>query len=261
MNIDYLGYGLDDQIIDEISYLVDPVNIQRRDNLFTAGETCSNIYIISSGEINVYLNNNGQETYIDTLYTGWTLGSYSALKCEDYTITARAKGDWSLLKLQFSKLNKLREKYNDLDEVMYEYEQYCDNNGLPYLDYKLHRTKHFSMKPLDKFKYGIKRIIRIIKSYKEYKFTELMEEVRNRIINEKDMRESILKKRRKSQKNSQLSPEERNEKFMILIFDKLEDFSFKINSQQEIIRRLSNDLSNKIHKINSIQESEADSKK
>ena len=65
MNIDYLGYDSDDQILDEISYLVDPVNIKKHDNLFTAGETCSNIYIISSGEINIYLNN-GQETL-------WTL--------------------------------------------------------------------------------------------------------------------------------------------------------------------------------------------
>ena len=200
MNIDYLGYDLNDQILDEISYLVDPVNIKRHDNLFAASETCSNIYIISSGEINIYLNNNGQETYVDTLYTGWTLGSYSALKGEDYTITARAKSDCSLLKIQFSKINQLRKSYDDLDEVMYEYEKYCDDNGLPYLDYKLHRTKHFSMKPTDKFKYGIKRIMRIIKSYKEVKFTDLMEEVRTRIHNQKDVRENLIKIRRRSQK-------------------------------------------------------------
>ena len=94
----------------------------------------------------------------------------------------------------------MRQLYDDLDEILYEYKQYCDDNGLPYFDYKLHRTKHFSLKPIDKFKYGIKRIMRIIKSYKEVKFTDLMEEVRTRIYNKKNVRENLIKERRKSQK-------------------------------------------------------------
>lgn len=76
VNIDYFGYGLNDEIVDEISYMLEPINITQSTNLFAAGEICNNIYVISSGEINIYVNNNGQETYVDTLYTGCTVGSY-----------------------------------------------------------------------------------------------------------------------------------------------------------------------------------------
>ena len=48
---------------------------------------------------------------------------------------------------------------------------------------------------------------------------------------------------------------------MILIFDKLEDFSYKINSQQEIIRGLRDDLSKKMPMIDNIENSDTNSKK
>ena len=82
-------------------------------------------------------------------------------------------------------MQTLREKHEDLDKIMNEYETYLDQNGLPYLDYELYRTKHLNMMPKEKFQYGVKRIIRILKSYKSTAFADLMERIRLKIQNEK----------------------------------------------------------------------------
>jgi len=38
--------------------------------VFKAGYPCKEIHIISNGELDVYVNNNNKDTYLDTLYTG-----------------------------------------------------------------------------------------------------------------------------------------------------------------------------------------------
>ena len=75
-NIDYFSLGINDNIIDELSYLLEPISLKEESELFVAGEFCKNIHIVSEGEINIYVNNNGKETYLETLYTGCTIGAY-----------------------------------------------------------------------------------------------------------------------------------------------------------------------------------------
>lgn len=71
--------------------------------------------------------------------------------------------------------------YDELDEKLDEYEQYIEDNGLPYCDYKLHRGSNVEEKPIEKFQNGIHRIIRIVKSYKANKFTDLLKKVQERV--------------------------------------------------------------------------------
>lgn len=75
--IDYLSEGVSDQIIDEISYLLDIVTIDKGDYLFKKDSPWKEIFIVSNGELDVYLGNNTkQPTYLETLYTGCIVGSY-----------------------------------------------------------------------------------------------------------------------------------------------------------------------------------------
>jgi hypothetical protein len=67
----------------------------------------------------------------------------------------------------------LRDKYEKLDLAISRYEDYCDENGIPYCDYKLHRNKNLVWSPLEKFQHGIMRISRIVKSYKSSALTDL----------------------------------------------------------------------------------------
>ena len=131
-NVDYLSCGVPDKILEEITYVLDLIDIKEGDYLFKAGHSCRNIYIISKGEIDVFVKNNEKEFYIDTLYTGCSIGSYSMLKREDYTIYGRAKTDCTILKLSYEQLLNFRDKFPELEEILAEYEQYLHENGLPY---------------------------------------------------------------------------------------------------------------------------------
>ena len=136
-NIDYMSYGISDRIIEEITYMFDLVSIKQGDFLFKAGQPCRDIHIISRGEINIYVHNNTKETFIDTLYTGCTIGAYWSLLSDEYSMSGRAKTDLTLLRLPFTRMQEIRESNEDLDRVMCEYEHYVEENGLPYCDYKV----------------------------------------------------------------------------------------------------------------------------
>lgn len=131
-NIDYLSYKISDKIIEEITYMFELISLEEGNYLFRAGTPCRDIYIISHGEIDIFVHNNAKETFLDTLYTGCSIGAYCSLTSDDYTISGKAKTDLTLLKLPFVKMQQLREKYEDLDKIMSEYETYLDENGLPY---------------------------------------------------------------------------------------------------------------------------------
>ena len=180
-NIDYLSYNISENVIDELIYMWELIIIKEETYLFKSGKPWESIYLIASGDLSVYMNNNGKDTYLETLYTGCTIGAYGALHSEEYTMSGKAKTDMAVIVLPFSKLQKLRANYEELDKILTEYETYCDENGLPYWDYKLYRKSHLSMTPIEKFRHGINRISRILRSYKSTAFSDLMKIIKERI--------------------------------------------------------------------------------
>lgn len=232
-NIDYLSYGIPDRLIEEMSYMFELRSYKKDDYVFRAGTPCREIHIISQGEMNIYVHNNTKESFVDTLYTGCTIGGYSSLISEEYTISGKAKTDLTLLAMPFQKIRDLRETNSDLDKILAEYETYLDSNGLPYCDYKLYRNKHLNMTPIEKLRYGIKRIIRIVKSYRSSAFSDLMEKVREKIRKEKDTKES----RRRSYilRSVPLTPEERTQQILIDLVSKVEFLKDKVVKQEELM--------------------------
>ena len=89
---------------------------------------------MSKGRIEILITNNrnSNETYLDTIYAGCSVGSYSALNVEDYTILGRALTDCTILKLEFLFLEQMRFESDELDDNITEYEKYVEENGLPY---------------------------------------------------------------------------------------------------------------------------------
>lgn len=244
-NIDYLSFGISDNVVEQISYILEPITIKENTDLFTTGEFWKTIHIVSEGELNIYVNNNGNETHLETLYTGCTVGSYCALKGEPYTIIARAKTDCNLLKLPIEKLDEFRHKYDELDIIMTEYEKYWEQNGLPYWDYKLSRFRNHSLQPIKKFQSAVKRIIQIVKSYQSTAFADLMDELRAKITNDK----MIQKIRRESRGMKNLTPAERNEKLLFHVISKLDNLEEKLSTQETMIKELRSELSIKVEKL------------
>lgn len=212
-NIDYLSFGISDKIVEELTYLFELTSLKEENYLFQAGQPCKDIYIINNGELNIYVHNNTKETYLESLYTGWSIGAYSSLTQEPFTLSGKAKTDLTLLKLPFNKMLELREKFEDLDKVMTEYENYIEEYGLPYCDYKIFRNKETNITPIEKLRSGVKRVLRIIRSYKSSAFADLMEKIRSKIKEKKNNRES--RRRSAIMRNVPLTPEERTQQILI----------------------------------------------
>lgn len=148
-SIDFLNQKVPDEVIEELCYKLEIVSLNQNAYLFESGKPWKELYIICNGELDVFLKNkNGMEMYLDTLYTGWSTGSYSVLTGDDYSISSKAKSDCLLIKLLYSNLDQLREQFIELDIAMAEYEDYIATEGLPYWDYKMYRSGHLHMKPI-----------------------------------------------------------------------------------------------------------------
>lgn len=84
---------------------------------------------------------------------------------DDYTITGIARTDTTVLALTFGVLEKYIQNHDVLMSIIKDYETYIDENGLPYLDYKLYRSQLHNITPLRKLQQGVRRIMRIMLSY------------------------------------------------------------------------------------------------
>ena len=174
-------------------------------------------------------------------------------------MSAKARSDLTVLKLPFVKMQALRDKYDDLDKILGEYEAYLDENGLPYCDYKLYRNKHLNMGPKEKFQYGVKRIMRIVKSYRSTAFADLMEKVREKIRNEKKNRES--RRRSTILRSVPLTAEERTQQILIDLVGKVENLKEFVQQQDIVIRDLRDELCDKIEQLRCYQHNISNSSK
>lgn len=135
--------------------------------MFKQGKLCEEIFIIVNGEVEIYINNNKvYDILVDTLFSGCSIGSYSCLKNEQYTISGMVKTDCTAIIIPKILIDNFRILYDEVNTTVGEYERYISDNGLPYLDYKIHRSKNYKIPPIQKFQNGIRRISRIAQSYK-----------------------------------------------------------------------------------------------
>lgn len=189
-NVEFLDKSVSEEIIEEISYKLKLKNASKGDYIFKSGAAWRKIIIIASGRVEILIssNQNISETYLDTLYSGWSMGSYNILNNDDYCTSCKTLTDVTYLTLDTNVLENMRLDYDELDDNMNEYEDYIQQNGLPYWDYKFHRGKDWDISPIEKFQNGINRIIRIVKSYKASTFTNLLKKVQDRIKKERNMK-------------------------------------------------------------------------
>ena len=88
----------------------------------------------------MYITVNGQEVLLDTLYTGCTVGSYSAYSEHKQNFTCKVKYSGLSLVLSSEKLYRYAEKYNsELMKKIKEIENEVKQNGVPVVDYTLYR--------------------------------------------------------------------------------------------------------------------------
>lgn len=236
-NVAFLNKNIPDNIIREISYQLESINLSKNEHLFEAGKPCKEIYIVCNGLVEISVKNafNSLSTYLDTLYSGCTIGGYSVLIEEEYSLNGKALEDCIILKLKYKKLSELRDVYEELDTEMSEYEQYTAENGLPNCDYKLNRN-NVEVKPIEILKHAVNLTMRLIKSHKSTGIADLLINIQEQL--KKERKEKTKAYRKKNVIAVPQSKEEKLEKILYDINDHIVGLHAVLNNQVDAIQRL-----------------------
>ncbi|CAI2372437.1 unnamed protein product [Moneuplotes crassus] len=219
-----------DEVIEEITYKVKTVTFTAGASIFKQNEKCSDIIIVASGEISVSINNNQvYDIELDTLYSGCTIGSYSILNQDDHSISTAAKTDCSVILISSRILESLASKFEEISRSIEEHQEYLKQNGLPFLDYRIYRTKKSNMTAKQKFQNGIKRITKIVRSYK-------IDDIQGLLIGHRKM----LLDRKKKHANTMKAKQSEQLRF---IKDEAAMTNVKINTILELVTKQSSQIS------------------
>ncbi|CAI2361123.1 unnamed protein product [Moneuplotes crassus] len=246
-NVDFLQHEIPENIIDEIFYKLELLNVNKGKYLFKNGKICRNLHIIVSGEAEILIKNvDGQETYLDSLYRGCSTGTYSILTGDPYSFSFRATTDCLLLTLSDKSIEELREKYEELNLIISEYEQYIAEEGLPYCDYKFYRSGHSEMTPLKKFQLGIRRIMRIVKSYQSNRLIAILQMIQSNnkktLKIKQNKKEEIMLRKQSIRTNQTLKSDQKQEKKLILLSSKINMLMRVVDEQTKMMHEMRNDL-------------------
>ena len=193
------------------------------------------IYIVIRGEVDILMNNNGKEAYIETLFQWSNIGSFTALFESDYSFSCKAKTDCELAKLKTSTLEKWRNIYGELEYYLLQYEDFISKYGFPFCDFYIH---HKMKKPSYSsiFANSVKRVSRILNSYsKKIEFGDILKRVLATVRNERK-----IKKLRNLKHKNTIEKTKSNSEEIQLVRLQLEAVVKKIAAQSEMIKKLMN---------------------
>lgn len=212
--ISFLSHDVSDLILEDLIYELDTERVETGNYLFKKGFPCDCIYIIIGGEVDIYMENNGRETYIETLKQSCNIGTYSTIQEEDYSFTCKAKTDCTLMMLKFETLDKYRNKYDELNYYLIEYEGFIEDNGSPFCDFLIYRNKKDGFNPHESFVSGVKRAKNILKSFsRKIEFGDLLKRVQETIRKER-AEEKKRKKKKFNDDNKNISQTQINGKMI-----------------------------------------------
>jgi CRP-like cAMP-binding protein len=173
-NIDYLGSDVPNSVIDDIFYKLETISISEGTFLFRKGNSCDCVYIIVSGELDIIFSNDKNVSIIDTLGEGCNIGTYYSLTSEEFVMSAKAKSECIIMKLPFAVISEQRMESNTLNSAVSRCEDSVIKDDLPYCDYRLYRGPAENIPGIQKFQYAIKRIMRIVRTFKTSAFLKLL---------------------------------------------------------------------------------------
>ena len=138
IKIDFLSSGCENKILDDIVLELRTKHYQINETIFDYGHNWNQIYIILYGKVDIFIRNNRQ-VFLETLTQGANIGTYTMLLQGEYKSIWKAKTDWTILVLKYKTIDKLRIKYEKLNNILFEYETSVEEDGPPYWDFKIYR--------------------------------------------------------------------------------------------------------------------------
>jgi CRP-like cAMP-binding protein len=234
----FLSHDISDIILEDLIYELDTERVETGNYLFKKGYMCDCIYIIIHGEVDIYMENNGRETFIETLSQSCNIGAYSTLQEDDYSFSCKAKTDCTMMTLKYETLDTFRSKYEELDYYLLEYEGFIEDNGAPYCDFLIYRSRGRKFDPIETFISGAKRMKQVLKSYsRNIEFGDILKRVQETI--RKD-RAKEKKKRKFADDNKSISQTQINGKMIVELKSEMKRMHEIIESQNDMIKTLVN---------------------
>ena len=81
------------EVIESIIYDLDYINFSEGSLLFNEGDECNQILIILSGTVDILMKYGIADIYTDTVYSGWSIGTYSIIYKDKNNIRGEATSD------------------------------------------------------------------------------------------------------------------------------------------------------------------------
>ena len=103
--------SLDDDALNSISLLVEPLSLNQDEVLFRQGDPSFYFYILISGTLIAMASNNEGHKFVGTIEQGETVGELGAISGESRTLTVKATQNSTLLKLSNNHLIDICQKY------------------------------------------------------------------------------------------------------------------------------------------------------
>ena len=140
------------------------------------------------------------------------------------------------MSLKYETLDQFRGKYNELDYYLLEYEGFVEDNGAPYCDFLIYRSRGKKFDPQATFVSGAKRMKAILKSYsRNIEFGDILKRVQETIRKDR----AKEKKRKKfAEENKTISQTQLNGKMIVEIKGEMKKMQEIIESQNELIQQL-----------------------
>ena len=138
-NVDYFE-GISERILKSIYYDLKQEYYQEDDVIFNIGDPTNKAYFITQGIIDLYIpSEEGDMILLDQLKIGSSLGSYSLLSEQTRMFKAIAKTYCAVTVLTQADITRLKFMYGDELKSIDEAEEWVQENGVPFMDFRIYR--------------------------------------------------------------------------------------------------------------------------
>ena len=138
-NLDFTE-RLSDDTIEELSYGMKHMFVEESQFLFKEGDFNSRIYFLQDGKMQITAHIRGEyDVNIETLYRGCSIGAYCAIGKHAQAMTAEAKTPINLYYIETQYFEELAPYIPELKAKLLEMKEYCVNENMPMLDFRLFR--------------------------------------------------------------------------------------------------------------------------
>lgn len=97
-NVPYLR-DIPQPVIEQVHYTLSAENHETGSRVFSEGSECRSVYIVTSGALELFVEDGRDQRSLDILGPGSWIGAYTVLNASSFKFSAKAKGSLSMLVL------------------------------------------------------------------------------------------------------------------------------------------------------------------